>query len=495
MTPNELNYSPIEKLCLALVFSIQKMKHYFQAHVFEIVYIPQKAVKGQAVANFLADHPIPNDWELTDKLPDEDAMLIEVLPHWKMYFDGAAHRGGAGAGVVFITSQEEILPFSFSLKQCCSNNVAEYQALILGLEMAVDMKQLNLQVFGDSQLVINQLLGSYEVKKPELRPYHDYAQKLIGWLGDVTLQHVRRTENKKADALAALASTLTLPDQTQVTICQKWIVPPPNEEECIENEFNHFVAVSEAAKEEWRQPIIDYMCYGILPEDPRRRTDIRRRAPRFLYYKDTLYRRSFEGVLLRCLGEEEAIQALQEAHSGVCGSHQSGPKLHFHIKRMGYYWPTMVKDCLDYARRCDACQFHANFIHQPPEVLHPTIASWPFDAWGLDVVGPLPKSSGGHLYILAATDYFSKWAEAVALKEVKKENVANFIRVNIIYRFGIPRYIITDNGKPFDNKLMNKICDLFNFKQRKSSMYHAAANGLAEAFNKTLCNLLKKVVS
>ncbi|XP_015078307.1 uncharacterized protein LOC107022114 [Solanum pennellii] len=409
MTPNELNYSPIEKLCLALVFLIQKMKHYFQAHVvrlisranpikfviskpvlsdrlarwylqfqqFEIVYIPQKSVKGQALADFLADHPIPNDWELTDEFPDEDAMLIEVQPPWKMYFDGAAHRGGAGAGMVFITSQEEILPFSFTLKKCCSNNVAEYEALILGLEMAVDMKQLH-------------FTGSYEVKKPELRPYHDYAENLIRWLGDVTLQHVRRTENKKADALATLASTLTLPDQTQVTVCQKWIVPPSNEEEYIENKLDHIVAIVESAKEDWRQPIIDYLCYGILPENPRRRTDIRRRAPRFLYYKDTLYRRSFEGMLLRCLGEEEAIQALQEAHSG------------------------------------------------PPEVLHPTIASCPFDAWRLDIVGPLPKSSGGHLYILAATDYFSKWAEAVA------------------------------------------------FKERKSSMYHVAANGLAEAFNKTM---------
>ena len=129
------------------------------------MYIPQKSVKGQALADFLADHPIPNDWELTDEFPDEDAMLIEVQPPWKMYFDGAAHCGGAGAGVVFITSQEEILPFSFTLKQCCSNNVAEYQALVLGLEMAVDMKQLHLQVFGDFQLVINQLLGCYEVKK------------------------------------------------------------------------------------------------------------------------------------------------------------------------------------------------------------------------------------------------------------------------------------------------------------------------------------------
>ena len=67
--------------------------------------------------------------------------------------------------------------------------------------------------------------------------------------------------------MAALASTLTLPDQTQVTVLQKWIESPPNEEEYIENEFEHLVAISEAAEKYWRQPIIDYMCYGILPEN------------------------------------------------------------------------------------------------------------------------------------------------------------------------------------------------------------------------------------
>ncbi|XP_070005835.1 uncharacterized protein [Nicotiana sylvestris] len=103
---------------------------------------------------------------------------------------------------------------------------------------------------------------------------------------------------------------------------------------------------------------------------------------------------------------------------------------------MGYYWPTMVKDCLDYARRGKDFQFHANFIYQPPEVLHPTVASWPFDAWGLDVIGLL-----------------SKWAEVISLKEVKKENVANFIRVNIIYQFGISRYILTDNVLPLERQI------------------------------------------
>ncbi|XP_069155662.1 uncharacterized protein [Solanum lycopersicum] len=145
------------------------------------------------------------------------------------------------------------------------------------------MNQLHLQVFGDSQLVINQILGSYEVEKPDLRPYHDYVQKLIVWLGYVTLQHVRRIENKKVDALAALASKLTVSDQTQVTVCQKWIVPQPNKEEYIENELDHIVAAAEAVKEDWRKSIIYYMFYRILPENPRRRTDIRRRAPHFLY--------------------------------------------------------------------------------------------------------------------------------------------------------------------------------------------------------------------
>ncbi|KAL0448957.1 UNVERIFIED_CONTAM: hypothetical protein Slati_1452100 [Sesamum latifolium] len=113
-----------------------------------------------------------------------------------MYFDGASHKEGAGAGVVFVTSEGEVLPYSFTLTQNCSNNMAEYQALIFWLEMAVDTKQRHLKVYGDSQLVINQLLGLYEVKKPELLSYHNYAKRLIGWLGDVELEHLPRRDNK-----------------------------------------------------------------------------------------------------------------------------------------------------------------------------------------------------------------------------------------------------------------------------------------------------------
>lgn len=76
----------------------------------------------------------------------------------------------------------------------------------------------------------------------------------------------------------------------------------------------------------------------------------------------------------------------------------------------------------EFVKICDAYQFNENFIHQPLEPLHPTISSWPFKARGLDIVRPItPKASNGHMYIIAATDYFPKWAEAVTLREAKKE--------------------------------------------------------------------------
>ncbi|KAM1908815.1 hypothetical protein ACFX1X_028672 [Malus domestica] len=333
--------------------------------------------------------------------------------------------------------------------------------------MATNMGITALEIFGDSKLIINQLLTEYEVKKDDLIPYFRLATQLLQEFETVTLEHVPRKENQMADALANLASSMTLGEDeaADVPVCQRWVIPLVTE--MLLDDAN-VISVLPVDVEEWRQLLIDYLEHGKLPDDPRHRSEIR---------------------------EEEVNQAMEEAHSGVCGAHQSGPKLHFQLKRMGYYWPSMVKDCLEYAKRCQACQFHANFIHQPPEPLHPTAASWPFDAWGLDVVGPItPKSSAGEAYILAATDYFSKWAEAIPLREVKKETVVRFIKEHIIHRYGVPRYIITNNGKQFSNRLVDELCEKYKFKQHKSSMYHAPANGLAEAFNKTLCNLLKKVI-
>ncbi|KAI3467954.1 hypothetical protein Pfo_024617 [Paulownia fortunei] len=306
MTLNELNYSLIEKICLALIFTIQKpvlsdklARWYLQLQQFEIIYVLQKVVKGRVLADFFAE------WELFDDLTNEDVLVIKITPPWNIYFDRASHKKGAGAGVIFITSDGEVLPYSFTLIQNYSNNVAEYQALIIGLEIAVDIKQLHLKVYGDSKLVVNQLLGLYEVKKLELLLYFNYARRLIGWLGDVVIEHIPRTDNKQADALANLTSTLKL------------VVPPIFEDEnCDEDEENHVVEVFKVEKKDWHQPLVYYLKYEKLLDNPCQRVDIRRRAAHFIHYKSTLYSRSFDGVFL-------------QSHSGICGAHQSGPKLHF----------------------------------------------------------------------------------------------------------------------------------------------------------------------
>ena len=187
---------------------------------------------------------------------------------------------------------------------------------------------------------------------------------------------------------------------------------------------------------------------------------------------------------------------LKEAYDGICGAHQPGPRLCDRIRRLGYYWPTMIADAAAYAKSCKACQIHADFRHQPPELLHPTAASWPFDAWGMDIVGPIsPPSSKGHRFILAITDYFSKWSEAIPLVEVKTANVVNFIKHHVIYRFGVPRRIVHDNGPQFVSQAYSRFCNKYRIQDVASTAYNPAANGLAEAFNKTIIKLLKKFVS
>ncbi|KAJ4748823.1 RNA-directed DNA polymerase [Rhynchospora pubera] len=165
------------------------------------------------------------------------------------------------------------------------------------------------------------------------------------------------------------------------------------------------------------------------------------------------------------------------------------------IKLMGYYWPTMINDCENFSRQCHMCQIHGDFIHQHPNALHPTVVSWPFEIWGTDIIGPIdPPASNGHRFILAATDYFSKWAEARSYREIKASDVVKFFTTQVLYRYGNPRKIISDNGTAFKNAKIDAFADKHKIEWRYSSVYNPRANGLAEAFNKTLIKILRKTI-
>src|SRR3954466_10901643 len=111
-------------------------------------------------------------------------------------------------------------------------------------------------------------------------------------------------------------------------------------------------------------------------------------------------------------------------------------------------------------------------------------------------MGPIhPPSSKGHRFILAIIDYFSKWAEAIPLREVKATDVVKFIKHHVIYRYGVPRRIVHDNGPQFISTVCSWFYNKFRIQSVSSTANYPLANGLAEAFNKTIAKILKKFVS
>jgi Integrase zinc binding domain len=145
------------------------------------------------------------------------------------------------------------------------------------------------------------------------------------------------------------------------------------------------------------QPFIEYFQHGNLLKDKRATDQLKKWVLRYTYVCNTLYRRSYDQLWLRCVSGPEVEQVMKKIHFELCGAHQSGPKMKLKIKRMGYYWPTMVADCEDHAKKCRMCQIHDPFIHQALNPLHPTVASWPFSMWGTNIVGPIdPPTSRGH---------------------------------------------------------------------------------------------------
>jgi hypothetical protein len=132
----------------------------------------------------------------------------------------------------------------------------------------------------------------------------------------------------------------------------------------------------------------------------------------------------------------------------------------------------------------------------PAAELHPIIKPWPFRGWGLDFIGEIhPSSSKGHQFVLVATDYFTKWTEAIALKNMTHKEVIEFITEHIIHRFDIPQTLTTDQGSSFMSKEVHEFAELYRIKLLNSSPYYAQANGQAESSNRTLINLIKKKIS
>uniref|UniRef100_A0A2N9GP47 Uncharacterized protein n=1 Tax=Fagus sylvatica TaxID=28930 RepID=A0A2N9GP47_FAGSY len=434
---------------------------------FDIDYRPRTAIKAQALADFIA--------EFTSK-DDEPTEDVEQTSKWTMNIDGSSTKDSGGVGIVLRSPEGDIIKQAIRLQYPTTNNEAEYEALLLGLNTARILGATELDVHSDSQLVVGQVNGDYEAKEGRMQQYLQLVRHQISQFHEVRLCRVPREQNTEADQLAKSASSSTVDDKIK-TIQQSSL--QTTKMNPIHTEIS------------WMTPIISYLQRGTLPDNRHEARRLKVRASRFLMLQGTLYKRGFSLPYLRCLAPDEANYVMREIHEGVCGDHSGARALQRKIVRAGYYWPSMKADAYQFVQRCDKCQRFANHLHSPPAVLVPMTAPWPFAQWGLDIMGPLPIGRRQLKFLVVAIDYFTKWVEAEPLATITERNIQNFVWKAVICRFGIPRVLVSDNGKQFDNPRFRQFSQELGIHNHYSSPGHPQANGQVEVTNRSLLKLIK----
>ncbi|GKV11259.1 hypothetical protein SLEP1_g22525 [Rubroshorea leprosula] len=469
LNPTEVKYSSVEKLYLALFFAAIKLRHYLlysEVFVvsktdvikymlsrpllrgrigkwilalteFNLRYLPQKAVKGQALANFLADHPC------LDINVDEDKGInlfsIDLVP-WRLIFDGSSTDQAFGAGIIIVSSDGIKTQWCFQLDFECTNNQAEYEALVIGLELLVELNVPSVEIVGDSQLVLKQLSGEYKCTSMVLSPYFATAIQLLEEFDDVSLKHIHRNMNIEANELAQIASSVKMPEGIleKVIVIEKRILPSIHQRGVTVEACSLDVTPTD-----WRHPIIEHL------RNPSSKTSRRTRmqALNYVLLGDVLYRRGQDELLLRCLGLDESCHVMLDVHNA------------------------------------------------PAFEFHPIVKPWPFRGWAIDLIGKIyPPSSKGHSFIIVAIDYFTKWVEARPMKKVEQGDVIKFIKEDLIHRFGLPETITSDQGTAFVGSQAEAFAKDMGFHLLNLTPHYAQANGQAEASNKIIINILEKMV-
>jgi ribonuclease HI len=328
--------------------------------------VARKAIKGQVIADYLANYPSEQLELMDSEFPDEDAMTVDEGNHcrWKLYFDGAANAIGSGIGTVLVSPKGQQTPIAVKLGFDCTNNMIEYKACIVGLQPALELGAHELELFGDSLLIVSQTNREWQARDPKLIPYQRYISQLVPKFKYVTFTYISRAHNHFADALATLASLIKLAKGDDVR--PLWIetrdIPAYYVcvEECMDVE-------TEVDNKPWYYDIKRFVQDREYPPQAteNEKKYIRRMAFQFFLSGEILYKRTHDATLLRCVDAKEANRLIQEMHAGLMGAHTNGPFLARKIMRAGYYCLTMKRDCIRHIQTCHKCQTYQNYKNVP----------------------------------------------------------------------------------------------------------------------------------
>jgi transposase InsO family protein len=244
------------------------------------------------------------------------------------------------------------------------------------------------------------------------------------------------------------------------------------------------------SERDWRDKYIASMARGELPSERSEVRRIARMAKSFALIDGELYKRAASGILQRCVPIPQGCELLRDIHAGICGHHSAPRSLVGNAFRQGFYWPITVADASEVVRTCEGCQFYACKTNLPAHVLQTIPVTWPFAVWGLYIVGPLRKAPGGYTHLLIAIDKFSKWVEVRPITNLRAEQAVMFF-TDIVYRFGVPNSIITDNGSQFTGRKFLEFRDKFHIRVDWAAVAHPRTNGQVERANGMILHGLK----
>ncbi|GKB45338.1 reverse transcriptase domain-containing protein [Tanacetum coccineum] len=278
----------------------------------------------------------------------------------------------------------------------------------------------NLVAKVDSRLMANQINGSYEAKEQSMIQYLEKTKALRDNFKVFSIEQVWRSENKKADALSKIMSTIFahLTKQVLVEILNKKLI-----------EEREILTIMEEEGYCWMTPLIEYLAEGTLPAEIKKAREIKIKARQYALVSGVLYRKSFLEPWLRCVGPVQAEYVVKVIHEGSCSMH-SGPR--FVVAkaiRSGYYWPTMHQDARNIIKKCDDCQTHRPVPKNLQQKLTPITSPWSLYKWGIDISGPFLEAQGKAKFLIVSIDYFTKWIEAKLVATITGNQVKKFASV------------------------------------------------------------------
>ncbi|GJS87316.1 reverse transcriptase domain-containing protein [Tanacetum coccineum] len=346
----ERNYAPLEKLALCLLYLSRRLrrklaKYAVELGAYNITYIPQNAVKGQVLTDFLNE--------------------------------------GVGAGLVLIDPTGIEYTYAIRLNFTSTNNEAEYEALLTGLWIAGKMKVQALKVKVDSKLVACQFNGEFVASSDGMAKYLAKKKELSTLFKKFSIENMPQNQNQKADVLSKLASVAFN------HLTKEILVEVLNAKSVEAREMN---AIVEEEGDNWMTPIIKCLKEGIWLENKNEARALRMKIGQYMMKEGILFKKSHLSPMLRCVGPLQASYIIREVHEGACEMHAGAQSVVAKIMRQGDYWPSMHRDTKEVVDKYDSYQIHGPIPEGPGRFKFIIVAIDYFTKWM--EAKPLAKTTG-----------------------------------------------------------------------------------------------------